>query len=67
MCIRDSDLVDRGIKIVTSGNVEVDYRRIASIENDYIEMCIRDRSTPEKPLFEFDTVVIVVHKKDDEK
>ncbi|WP_343250088.1 LacI family DNA-binding transcriptional regulator [Diplocloster hominis] len=30
------DLVDRGIKIVTSGNVEVDYRRIASIENDYI-------------------------------
>lgn len=30
------NLVEHGIKVVTSGNVNVDYRRIASIENDYI-------------------------------
>lgn len=29
-------LLDHGIKIVNSGNAEIDFRRIASIENDYI-------------------------------
>ncbi len=28
-------LVDSGIKVVTSGNVEIDTRRISSVENDY--------------------------------
>lgn len=31
------ELVDKGIKVVNSGNVEVDLRRVASIENDHID------------------------------
>ena len=38
-----------------------EYYDVTGIENP------KGESTPEKPLFEFDPVVIVVHKKDDEK
>lgn len=31
------ELLDKGIKVINSGNVEVDLRRIASIENDHID------------------------------
>lgn len=31
------NLVDHGIRVVVSGNVNIDYRRIASIENDHLE------------------------------
>ena len=30
-------LVEHGVRVVVSGNVNVDYRRIASIENDHLE------------------------------
>lgn len=31
------ELVDHGIKVVVSGNINADFRRVSSIENDYIK------------------------------
>lgn len=37
-------LVDQGVKVLTSGNVNADFRRVSSIENDYLT-AMRDAMT----------------------